>query len=68
MLVDLDKNGLEALVRGSIPTYKQMEIEVIKTVGGMEGGQNDHWEWDFWALQKLSESELHNIYEILKKK
>lgn len=68
MLVELDKRGLEALIRGHTPSYEQMEHNPIKKCGNYIGGHADRWEWDYWALQKLSEQELLNIYEILKKK
>lgn len=67
MIIDIDKRGLEDLIRGHIPSYPQMELDSISKLGSYIGGHNDHWEWDFWALQKLTELELLNVYNLLSK-
>lgn len=64
--VRFSKRDLIAMVKGSAPSYGHFEDPLIKNRGRYIGGFTDKWEWDSSALEKLTEEELHAIYQICK--
>ena len=65
MNINLDRKGLEALVRGLSPDYNVMDNELIKKAGSYHGGFVDKWSWNY-NLDELTDIELIEIYNICK--
>ena len=63
MNVDLSKDDLVALVVGSEPNSKLMNEYTVLKYGNWTGGFVDEWVWNKWALYRLEEEELYNIYK-----
>jgi len=62
MLVELDRKGLEDLVRGSQLYYNEFENELVKKAGHE---YNDQYGRTFWgSLSKLTDGELFDLYHI----
>jgi hypothetical protein len=63
MKVELSKDDLVTLVMGFnlyndlINKYSRLEY------GHWTGGHADVWTWHKWALERLDEEELYNIYK-----
>lgn len=66
MLIDLDKTDLVNLVRGINPPYEVFEVSLVKQCGSYTGGFNDRWDWRTYDLEKLTESQLVELYKICK--
>jgi len=64
MKVELDRNGLLSLVNGTEPGYGAFEHPLIKKVGTYHGGMCDSWDWDSEELDKVTDEELYEIYNI----
>ena len=62
MTVELTKPDLMSLVKGTGPDHSIMEHELVKPFGSYRGGHHDHWDWHGYALDKLSEQELWDLY------
>jgi len=61
----LDRQDLEALLRGMYVSYNHMEIALLKKYGSYTGGFKDEWTW---YLENASIEELVELYKILKEK
>lgn len=61
MNLDLDKEGLITLAMGSSPNYNVFENPKVDQSGRFNGSTGV-WHWDRTALEKLTESELHDLY------
>lgn len=66
MKVNLNKEDLISLVKGEVPYYDIFDNELVDKSGKYIGGFHDKWEWDDYALKKLSEEELYKLYLICK--
>jgi hypothetical protein len=66
MLVFLGKNDLVCLVMGTSPSYEVMSDTMVKENGTYCGGFKDEWQWDKYKLEKLTEEELWQLYNICK--
>lgn len=64
MLVELDKKGLLALVRGSQPAYELFDDPLISEHGSYAASYG-RWEWSF-TLNNLSEEMLFHLYKLMK--
>lgn len=62
MIVDLDREDLVALVKGTSPNYKVMDDPIIKRAGRYIGGFHDKWEWNLSASDDYNEEELWHMY------
>jgi hypothetical protein len=62
MKVELDRKGLETLVKGSQPYYNDFENELVKKAGHSYNDQYGRTSWH--NLSDLTEKELYNLYEI----
>lgn len=62
MNVDLDRTDLIRLVKGSQPDYGQMDQ--LKAYGQYWEGSTQAFVWDSYALAKLSEEQLWEVYKI----
>jgi len=65
MLLDLTKRELICLVRGCEPSYEQMDIPIIRTLGYYYGGHSDEWTWNYGAFDGMSELQIYEVYKIL---
>ncbi len=62
MLIDLDREDLIALVKGTQPNYSVMDDELISSCGAYSGGFNDEWRWNYSFCVGITEEELYNMY------
>ena len=60
MRVELDRKGLEILVKGSQPYYDEFNNPLIKKAGHSYYDQYGRTEWD--NLKNLTDTELFTVY------
>ena len=65
MKLDLDRNDLISLAKGTWPNYSVMNEKVIKENGKMDG-QGNSWRWDFLAFQNMSDQDIYETYLMCK--
>lgn len=65
MKIDLDRSGLEALVNGTGPNYKEFDNPLVKRAGHSYNDQYGRTTWSY--LKDLSEEELYQLYLICAK-
>lgn len=65
MNVNLDKCDLISLVKGQDPSYKMMEHPLVKA-NGRYAGSYGRWDWNYKALEKNTEQEIWELYQLLK--
>lgn len=65
MLIEVGKSELIAMVKGSYPSYEHMELPLVKRCGSYTGGFRDCWDWSYYSLSELTDTELHDLYEQL---
>jgi hypothetical protein len=66
MKVELDKEGLISLVKGTMPNFSIMSDPLIKKNGSYRGGFVDGWEWNFNAFENSTEEEIYKAYLMIK--
>lgn len=66
MDIDLSKTDLICLVMGTSLGYEAMSNTIVKENGVYCGGFKDEWQWDKYKLEKLTEEELWQLYNICK--
>ncbi len=66
MILDLNKNEIICLIKGTSISYAQMDIPKIKWCGNYRGGFHDDWQWDVSKLKELTEEQLMDLYKIIK--
>lgn len=64
MDVDLTKEDLINLVKGTCPNYNVMDSMIERKLGHYTGGFRDDWTWD--RLGHLTEEELIEVYNTCK--
>ena len=62
MQLELDKEGLITLVKGSQPYYSLMDNDLLVQNTGMYY-ERMGWRWDINELEKLTEKELYYLYK-----
>ena len=62
MIIDLDKDGLQMLVKGSVPNYDKFEHPLVKKAGHSYSDQYGRTTWGY--LNELTEVELFALYLI----
>ena len=62
MKLDLDRIGLETLVKGSQPYYDEFDNPLVKKAGHDYSDQYGRTTWR--TLDKLTEDELYELYLI----
>ena len=62
MKVELDRDALETLVKGSQPYYNEFENELVKKAGHFYNDQYGKTNW--YKLKDLTDEELYELYEI----
>lgn len=65
MKLDLDKDDLISLVKGSNPGYSVMEHPLVEKHGRFNASYGN-WSWHSFSLEKCTEQELFEIYKICK--
>lgn len=66
MILDLNKDEIISLIKGSSISYKQMDIPKIKWCGNYMGGFVDEWRWNDERLRELTEDQLMELYKLIK--
>lgn len=67
MIVEVDKKDLVHMVLGCEPDYEVINELINRKLGSYCGGFNDRWDWNKYALEELSEQELFDLYEKVKR-
>ncbi len=65
MNIELDRIGLETLVKGSQPDYNYFSHPLIKKAGHYYSDQHGISKWD--NLRALSDYELYDVYILCRK-
>ena len=66
---ELDQKDIISLIRGTCPSYEQIDKFVNLGLGTYTGGFADRWDWNYSGSScwdKFSEEELYDIYLSLK--
>ena len=63
MILELTKDNLIKLVKGSKPKSNLMGEYSKLEYGNYIGGFVDEWTWYEWVLEELSEEELYKIFK-----
>jgi len=58
MLVELEKEDVVALIKGTSPTYDLMKDPVIEQLGYYTGGFRDDWSW----LNQFPDLPIETLY------
>ncbi len=66
MTVDLDHPALVSLVKGTSPHYDVFNHPLVKQGGSYIGGFHDRWDWDTYALKRMTAQQLWELYQICK--
>lgn len=66
MHLELDKDDLVSLVKGTSPYYTAMDHPLIQRYGHHSGGHLDSWTWVTNSLRGCTEEQLLEIYKICK--
>jgi len=66
MTVELTHQDLINLVKGRSPGYEKMDEIIKRGLGTYIGGFADEWRWDNFALNKLTDEELYELYKSLR--
>jgi hypothetical protein len=66
MKVELTREDLIALVKGTSPNYSVMEHPLIKANGTYSGGFKDEWNWNYSFDNSLTDDQLLEMYTICK--
>jgi hypothetical protein len=64
MLIELDKTAFMSMVKGTYPYYSIFDHPVVKKCGIYIGGMLEEWRWNRNELEKLSEEELYELYNL----
>jgi hypothetical protein len=64
MIIDLDRDSLESLVKGSQPSYENFEHPLVKRAGHSYNDQYGKTSWN--NLKNLTDTELYQLYLICK--
>jgi hypothetical protein len=63
MTVELDRKGLETLVRGTSPHYNLFKDTIIKRMGDYYGGFLDDWKWQYDFPPDITDEQLFEVYQ-----
>jgi len=66
MKVELDRDDLVSLVKGTYPSYEIMDSPLIRLSGKYVGGFHDKWVWNDKFSPVLTEDNLWEMYNICK--
>lgn len=66
MELQLTKEDLITLVKGTSPNYSVMDHPLIKANGTYCGGFKDEWSWNYSFDKTLTEEQLLEMYKICK--
>lgn len=60
MTINLDRNGLNSLLRGQPPHFSLFNNELIKRCGRYS--DQFGWSWDMGELAKLTDEEIYDLF------
>jgi len=63
--LDLDKNDLISLIKGTDPNLNVMEHPKIRYRGSYREPYG-RWDWNYGAFEKCTEEEMYEVYKICK--
>jgi hypothetical protein len=66
MLINLKKDDLISLARGTSPCYKVMQHPLVASNGCYVGGMHDEWRWNASAFEENTMEETLEVYKICK--
>jgi hypothetical protein len=66
MIVDLEREDLINLVKGTSPSYAVMEDKLVSLCGRYTGGHSDTWAWKFAFFVDITDKELWDMYLMCK--
>lgn len=67
MKVELEKKDLIIMVKGASPSFEVMNHPLVSKCGRYFGGFSDTWYWSQVDLEKLTEEQLWETYQVCKK-
>jgi hypothetical protein len=62
MKIELNRKGLECLVKGSEPNYSEFDNTLVKKAGHLYSDQYGRTRWD--SLSNLTDEELYELHLI----
>lgn len=66
MLIEVDKQDLINLVKGTEPSHELMKHPLIAENGRYTGGFHDKWDWNYRPFRNNTEEEIYQLYIMLK--
>lgn len=63
MNVELDKQDLIRLVKGTSNEIGYELMDYLKPIGKLTGFPNEKWYWDEQALKSMTERQLYIVYK-----
>lgn len=66
MKVELEKDDLVSLVIGTVPCYNVFDHHLVQKTGRYIGGHVDSWKWDRSEVEKLTQEDLWDLYQLCK--
>lgn len=65
MLIELNRDDLESLLKGTCPYFSVVHHPLIERAGEMRGKFGPDWSWNN-SLSEFSDSEIYEMYKICK--
>lgn len=65
MILDVSKDMLIDMVRGTDPSYEAMGHPLVKRAGEFSGSYGT-WTWNTSVLEKYTEGQLMHLYGVVK--
>lgn len=66
MLMELNRNDLIKLIKGTFVPYELMNDEVLKKMGSYVCGFADEWKWNTFISEDITDEQLYHTYLKLK--
>lgn len=65
MKLELDKEDLIRLVKGTSSEIGYDLMDTLKNIGELTGFPNERWYWKEHVLKNMTEEQLYNTYKII---
>lgn len=62
MTIELTKQDLIHLLKGTTPNYNVMDSPFVKANGSYTGGFKDEWNWNYDCGEKMTEQQIWDTY------
>jgi len=66
MKIEISKEQLADMVKGTSPYYYVFDHPLVKKSGRYIGGFHDKWEWNYGFHNDLTKEELWELYNVCK--